>query len=160
MTKRFNLNSVFIVLVAMIVVIASGCSKDLIRPNELSPDQLAAGRLDGTWTGPRDIVTPPNVPAEVFGAMRLVFTTEDSGNPSKFMAQDCPIIFGNTAAGNWSATGAGDSTKVKLTGITPVDDFKVKVSSTSMTISFYMGWENTETKATGKGNFRVTLDRQ
>ncbi|GAA4319727.1 hypothetical protein GCM10023149_18600 [Mucilaginibacter gynuensis] len=162
MIKRFSLRSVFIVLVALIVVAgATSCNKDLVHPdNNLSADQLVAGRLDGTWATPRDIVTPENVPAEVFGSMRLVFTTEASGNPARFMAQDCPVVFGNNASGTWSVKQTADSAKVNVAGIGPVDDFNIKVSSNSLTISFFMGWENTDTKATGKGNFRVTLARQ
>lgn len=161
MTKRLNLKFVLSTLVALIVAtVLSSCSKDVLRPNELSGDKLVAGRLDGTWAIPSSIVTPENVPAEVFGNMRLVFTTEDFGTPSKFMAQDCPIVFGNTTSGTWNVSGTEDSAKVSLVGITPVDDFKAKVTSNTLTISFYMGWENTETKQTGKGNFSVTLTRQ
>ncbi|MGV8880317.1 MAG: hypothetical protein ACOH2A_14955 [Sphingobacteriaceae bacterium] len=161
MIKRIDLNSVFIVLVALIVVSGiSSCAKDTLHPDSLNANQLIAGRLDGTWTTPRDIVTPENVPAEIFGSMRLVFTTDASGNPAKFMAQDCPIVFGITQANSWTVSGVADSAKVNLTNIGPVDDFNIKVSSNSMTISFFMGWENTDTKATGKGNFKVTLARQ
>lgn len=161
MIKRIDLKSVFIVLVALIVVAGtSSCSKDTLHPASLNANQLIAGRLDGTWAAPRDIVTPENVPAEVFGSMRLVFTTDEFGNPAKFMAQDCPIVFGNTPANSWTVNGNADSAKVNLTNIGPVDDFNIKVSSNSMTISFFMGWENTDTKATGKGNFKVTLARQ
>ena len=138
----------------------SSCSKEVIQTNKLVGDQLTAGRLDGTWGKPTNIVTPGNVPAEIFGSMRLVFTTDGTGNPSKFIAKDCPIVFTDGTMGSWKITGTADSAKVNLTGITPVDDFNVKVSSGFLTISFFMGWENTETKATGKGNFKVTLARQ
>jgi len=161
MIKRLNLRSVLIVLVALVLVAGvSSCAKDVLHPDNLSGDQLTAGRLDGTWAAPRDIVTPVTVPAEVFGSMRLVFTTDASGNPLKFMAHDCPIIFSNATAGSWLATNTADSAKVNLTGVGPVDNFSVKVTASTLTLSFFMGWENTDTKATGKGNFKVTLARQ
>jgi len=160
MTKRFHLRSVFVAIAALMVVAgASSCSKEVLRPTSLQGDQLVAGRLDGTWAFPKDMVAPTNVPTEIFGNMRLVFTTDASGNPSKFIAQDCRIVFSN-AAGAWKIAGTADSAKVNLAGVTPVDDFTVKVSSNKLTISFFMGWENTDTKVTGKGNFKVTLDRQ
>lgn len=160
--KRFNSKSVFIALVALFATAAiSSCTKDVLRPDgTLTADQLAAGRMAGTWTTPTNIVTPQNVPAEIFGAMRLVFTTQGPGTPLNFIAQDCPIVFTNGTTGTWSVTAMADSAKVKLKGITPVDDLNVKVTSTTLTLSFYMGWENTETKATGKGNFKVTLNRK
>ena len=83
-----------------------------------------------------------------------------SGNPSKFLAQDCPIVFGTAGAGTWTVTGTQDSALVKVTGVEPLDEFSVKVTGATLTLSFYMGWENTDTKATGKGNFKVTLSRQ
>jgi hypothetical protein len=160
MIKKINLKTVMIVLAAFIVAASSSCSKDTLRPNNLSGNQLISGRLDGTWAAPRDIVTPATVPAEVFGAMRLVFTTDDAGNPLNFVAQNSPVVFTNSTSAKWNVSGTADSAKVKLTGITPVDEFSVKVSSTTLTLSFFMGWENTDTKATGKGNFKVTLIRQ
>ena len=161
MKKRFNLRSVLIMLVALIAIAGvSSCSKDTLHASNLSATQLVSGRLDGTWTTPTNIVTPATVPADIFGSMRLVFTTQKNGDPLKFIAHDCPIIFDNATAGTWAVTSTADSTRVKLTGVGPVDDFSVKVSSNFMTISFYMGWENTDTKATGKGNFKVTLARQ
>lgn len=139
----------------------SSCKKDVLRTNSnLTGDKLTAGRLDGTWASPGDIVTPATVPAEVFGTMRLVFTTDGAGNPSKFIAKNCPIIFSDAVPASWSVNGAADSAKVKLTGVSPVDDFNVKVSSNTLTMSFFMGWENTDTKETGKGAFKVTLVRQ
>ncbi len=147
-------------LFALIGILGMGsCKKEPLHSGQLNPEQLVAGRIYGTWTNPRDIVTPENVPAEVFGAMRLVFTTDEAGNPSKFMAQDCPIVFGN-ATGTWGVSGSEDNAKVTLKGVEPVDNLDVKITSTSLTLSFYMGWENTDTKETGKGNFRVTLTRQ
>jgi len=154
-----NLKNLFVVAAALFVL--SSCKKDELPANSnLTGDKLTAGRLNGTWASPRDIVTPPTVPAEVFGTMRLVFTTDEAGNPSKFIAKNCPIIFTEATPTDWSVTGAADSAKVKLTGINPVDDFDVEVSSNTLTLSFFMGWENTETKETGKGSFKVTLARQ
>ena len=144
----------------MVIAGLNSCSKEVVHPGSLAGDQLTAGRLDGTWASPRDIVTPTNVPPEIFGSMRLLFTTDGAGNPSKFIAQDCPIVFTNGTMGSWKITGTADSAKVNLTGITPVDDLNVKVSSGFLTISFFMGWENTDTKAKGSGNFKVTLARQ
>ncbi|MBX2923906.1 MAG: hypothetical protein KF746_17035 [Chitinophagaceae bacterium] len=157
---RLNVKFFLVLLVAGITGLAS-CRKNVLPPHEVpGEEQLVSGRLSGTWASPSNIVTPENVPAEIFGAMRLVFTTDGSGNPSKFLAQDCPIVFGNTGAGTWAVAGTQDSAKVTLTGVEPVDEFNVRVASGTLTLSFYMGWENTDTKATGKGNFRVTLTRQ
>lgn len=161
MKKKFNLKEVYTLLAVLIGLAGlSSCAKEVLRPDVLSGNQLISGRLDGTWTKPTDIVTPTGVPPEVFGAMRLVFTTDESGNPSKFIAQDCPIVFTNAVAGAWQITGTADSAQVSLVGVGPVDDFKVKVSANSLNLSFFMGWENTDTKTTGKGSFKVTLSRQ
>ncbi|WP_442591308.1 hypothetical protein ACSBL2_08745 [Pedobacter sp. AW31-3R] len=161
MAKRLNLKTAFTVLTAFLVLASgSSCTKDVLRPDELSSNQLIAGRVGGTWAMPRQIITPENVPADVFGSMRLVFTTDEAGNPVKFMAQDCPIIFGNAMEGTWGVTELQDSARVNLKNAGPVDDFKIKVNATSMTISFHMGWENTDTKATGRGTFSATLTRQ
>jgi hypothetical protein len=146
-------------LVAGIVGTAS-CTKDKLKHEVQNPEQLVSGRLAGTWAIPSNIITPDNVPPEVFGGMRLIFTTDDEGNPSKFLAQDCPIVFGNAGAATWTVTGTQDSALVNITGVEPLDEFTVKVTGSSLTLSFYMGWENTDTKVTGKGNFRVTLARQ
>ncbi|RYF26633.1 MAG: hypothetical protein EOO42_01005 [Flavobacteriales bacterium] len=159
MTKKSNLRINLILVLALMLGLSS-CTKETLQPDSLTGDQLTAGRLDGTWASPTAIVTPETVPAEVFGAMRLVFTTDGQGNPVGFIAQDCPIIFGNASQGTWRVSGTAENAKVNLTGAGPVDDFNVKVTSTSMILSFDMGWENTETKATGKGNFKVTLTRQ
>ncbi len=156
---RLNSKFIFAVLVAGVMSCMS-CKKDKIQHTVLNPEELVSGRLSGTWAFPSNIVTPDNVPAEVFGTMRLVFTTDDLGAPSKFLAQDCPIVFGNTGAGSWSVTGTQDSAIVKLVGVEPLDEFSVKVSGSALTLSFYMGWENTDTKDTGKGEFQVTLTRQ
>lgn len=161
MTARKNMTSaLMMLLIAGGITISGSCKKDMPQRGGINKELLVAGRLDGTWTTPVNIVTPDNVPAAVFGAMRVVFTTDAAGNPSKFMAQDCPIVFGNGNAGTWNVSGTQDSARIKVTGPGPVDEFNVKVTSTSLTLSFYMGWENTETKETGKGNFQVTLTRQ
>ena len=156
---RLNTKLLLVLLVAGITGITA-CKKDKVDHEVLSPEQLVSGRLAGTWAVPSNMVTPSNVPPEVFGNMRLVFTTDDTGTPSGFLAKDCPIVFGNAGTGAWTITGTQDSAMVKLTGIEPVDEFTVKVTSTSLTLSFYMGWENTDTKVTGEGNFKVTLARQ
>ncbi|MCO5240973.1 MAG: hypothetical protein M9904_13065 [Chitinophagaceae bacterium] len=156
---RLNVKFFLVLLIAGVMGLSS-CTKDRLRHEMPDKELLLAGRFDGTWTTPGNIVTPGNVPAEVFGTMRLVFTTDESGNPLKFLAQDCPIIFGNTGAATWTVTGSQDDAKVNITGAGPVDEFTATVTSNQLTISFYMGWENTDTKETGKGDFRVTLIRQ
>jgi hypothetical protein len=156
---RLNLKLFLVLLLAGIAGLIS-CTKDKLRHEVLSAEQLVSGRLAGTWANPGNIVTPDNVPPEVFGGMRLVFTTDEAGNPSKFLAQDCPIVFGNAGAGTWTITGTQDSATVNVTGVEPLDEFSVKVTGSTLTLSFYMGWENTDTQATGKGDFQVTLTRQ
>lgn len=158
MQTRLNFKSNLIALLVLVVIGLSGC-KDDVQVGTLDAELLTPGRIGGTWAKPTNIVTPGGVPTEVFGAMRLVFTTDDSGMPAKFLAEDCPIIFG-PSAGTWSVTGSQQEAKVKLTGVTPVDEFTAKVSSGALTISFRMGWENTETGVTGQGDFSVTLSRQ
>ncbi|MGN6438290.1 MAG: hypothetical protein ACTHMM_17240 [Agriterribacter sp.] len=154
-----NAKILLVMLVAGIAGTAS-CTKDKLKHEVLNPGQLVSGRLAGTWAVPSNIITPDNVPPEVFGGMRLIFTTDESGNPAKFLAQDCPIVFGNAGAATWTVTGTQDSALVNVAGVEPLDEFTVKVTGSSLTLSFYMGWENTDTKVTGKGNFRVTLARQ
>jgi hypothetical protein len=156
---RLNVKLFLVLLVAGIAGMTS-CTKGKLQHEVLGPEQLVSGRLVGTWASPSSMVTPDNVPPEVFGGMRLVFTTDASGNPSKFLAQDCPIVFGTGGAGTWTVTGTQDSALVKVTGVEPLDEFSVKVTGSTLTLSFYMGWENTDTKATGEGNFKVTLSRQ
>jgi len=156
---RLNAKLLLVLLVAVIAGVSS-CTKDKIQREVPSPEELVSGRLAGTWAVPSSMLTPDNVPPEIFGTMRLVFTTDAEGSPSKFLAQDCPIVFGNTGAGSWSVTGTQDSALVKVVGVEPLDEFTVKVTGSTLTLSFYMGWENTDTKATGKGNFQVTLTRQ
>lgn len=156
---RMNAKFLLVLLVAGLTGVVS-CTKDKLNREVPGPEELVSGRLTGTWAVPGNIVTPDNVPPEVFGAMRLVFTTDASGKPDKFLAQDCPIVFGNAGAGAWTVTGTQDSALVKVTGVEPLDEFSVKVTGATLTLSFYMGWENTDTKATGQGNFKVTLARQ
>ena len=150
----------FVVLFVAGIAGMGSCTKEKLQHEVLSPEQLVSGRLAGTWASPSSMVTPDNVPPEVFGGMRLVFTTDASGSPSKFLAQDCPIVFGTSGAGTWTITGTQDSALVKVTGVEPLDEFTVKVTGSTLTLSFYMGWENTDTKATGQGDFKVTLTRQ
>lgn len=156
---RLNAKILLVLLVAGVTGSAS-CTKDKLKHEVPPPEQLISGRLAGTWASPGNIVTPDNIPPEVFGGMRLVFTTDASGNPASFLAQDCPIVFGNAGAATWTVTGTQDSALVKIVGVEPLDEFSVKVTGSTLTLSFYMGWENTDTKATGKGDFRVTLTRQ
>jgi len=105
------------------------------------------------------MATPEGVPPEIFGAMRLVFTTNEEGLPDKFLAQECPIVFSGGASG-WQATGDENDATIRLGEVGPVDEFNAKVTNTTLTISFHMGWENTETGETGRGDFRVSLNRQ
>lgn len=156
---RLNTKLFFMLLVAGITGVTS-CTKEKLKHEVLNPEQLVSGRIAGTWAVPGNMITPDNVPPEVFGGMRLVFTTDDTGAPSKFLAQDCPIVFGNSGVGSWAVTGTQDSALVKVTGVEPLDEFSVKVTGSTLTLRFYMGWENTDTKATGQGNFQVTLTRQ
>ncbi len=158
MKTRLKFKSSIIALFVLVALGLTSCKDDNLVTT-LDGEQLVAGRLGGTWAKPTNIVTPAGVPAEVFGSMRLVFTTDGSGQPSQFLAQDCPIIFGPDA-GTWAVTGTQEGAKVKLTGVTPVDEFDAKVSSGALIVSFKMGWENTDTKATGQGDFSVTLSRQ
>lgn len=146
-------------LVAVCCLAFGSCEKDLVRDHGLDAEQLVAGRLDGTWGDPTAIVTPDDIPGEIFGGMRLVFTTDNAGYPAQFSAKDCPIVFGSEA-GTWSVTGTADAGKVALSGVGPVDEFDIQVSATSLTLSFYMGWENTDTGEQGKGDFSVTLTRK
>jgi hypothetical protein len=154
MQTRLKLITLFV----LVVLGLSSCKDDSLS-EAMDAAHLTSGRLGGTWAKPTSIVTPEGVPAEVFGAMRLVFTTDENGKPSEFLAKDCPIIFGSSA-GTWAVSGSQENAKVTLTGVTPVDEFDAKVSSGTLTISFRMGWENTDTKATGQGDFSVTLSRQ
>lgn len=156
---RLNAKLLFVLLVAGVTGVVS-CTKDKINREVPDPEQLVSGRLAGTWASPSNVVTPNNLPPEVFGAMRLVITTDASGAPAKFLAQDCPIVFGTGGAGTWTVTGTQDSATVKVVGVEPLDEFTAKVTGSTLTLSFYMGWENTDTKVTGEGDFKVTLTRQ
>jgi hypothetical protein len=143
----------------MMLVMGLGSCEDEDLKKTLDAEQLVSGRIGGTWASPSHIVTPEGVPPEIFGAMRLVFTTDNSGNPDEFLAKDCPIVFSGPA-GKWTVSGTQEDAKIKLTGVTPVDEFSAKVSAGTLTISFRMGWENTETGVQGQGDFSVTLSRQ
>lgn len=160
MAKRLKLKTRFIMLCAFVIAAGMGsCKKDGAFTDRLDAGTLVAGRLDGTWANPTQIEVPKNVSPGVFGSMRLVFTTDDEGNPLKFIAKDCPVVFSSKAS-DWSVSGTEERAQVVLTDVSPVDELSVQVSSTSLTISFYMGWENTDTGETGEGNFSATLTRQ
>lgn len=146
-------------ILALLVLMTLGSCQEEVVPDALDPAELVAGRLAGTWGKPTKIITPENVPAEVFGAMRLVFTADGENKPSQFLAKDCPIVFSGTEA-TWQVTGTEHEAIVSLTGVTPVDEFRASVSSTTLTLNFHMGWENTDTGDTGRGDFSVTLSRQ
>jgi hypothetical protein len=158
MKTRLKFKAGLSALFVLLVMGLSSCKDDSLKTT-LDAEQLVSGRIGGTWANPSHIVTPEGVPPEVFGTMRLVFTTDDSGNPSEFLAKDCPIVF-SAPAGKWAVSGTQEDAKIKLTGVSPVDEFSAKVSSGTLTISFKMGWENTETGVKGQGDFSVTLSRQ
>jgi len=158
-TQLIFRRSLHALVVACCLVLASGCNKDIIREHGLDAEQLVAGRLDGTWGDPTAVSTPNDIPSEIFGNMRLVFTTGADGYPVQFSAKDCPIIFGSET-GTWSVAGTAEDGRVTLSGVEPVDEFTIQVSSTSLTLSFYMGWENTDTGEKGEGDFHVTLARK
>ncbi len=157
-TQLIFKRSLFALMVACCLALG-GCEKDPVRDHGLDAEQLIAGRLDGTWGDPTAMVTPGDIPNEIFGDMRLVFTTDADGYPAQFYAKDCPIIFGGEGGG-WLVTGAADDAKVTLADVGPVDEFDITVSSTTLTLSFYMGWENTDTGEQGEGDFSVTLTRK
>ena len=144
--------------VLLVLLTLWGCKEEITHPIP-DADQLIAGRLDGTWANPHNMVTPEGVPLEIFGAMRLVITTNESGLPDKFLALECPIIFSGGAS-DWQVSGDENDATIRLTEVGPVDEFKAKVSSKTMIVSFHMGWENTETGETGRGDFQVSLNRQ
>ena len=157
MRTTLNFRNIIPILFATLMVLSS-CKENPISTTELDDIQLVAGRIDGTWGKPSGIETPDDLPAEIFGDMRLVFTTDNDGYPAQFMAKDCPIVF-SSSAGTWSVSGTETSATVSLSEVLPVDEITIAVTGTTMTISFYMGWENTETGETGQGDFRVTLTR-
>ena len=160
MQTRFKFKTGLLALFVLLAVGLTSCEEDITLPGGvMDSGLLVAGRVGGTWAKPTNIVTPSGVPAEVFGAMRLVFTTDPNGQPAKFLAQDCPIVF-EAKEGDWTITGNQEKATIKLAGIAPVDEFSAKVSSNNLIINFKMGWENTETGATGEGDFSVTLSRQ
>jgi len=152
-------NLLFIPFSLLLILSLGACKKEMISGTELDQDQLVAGRLAGTWAKPTQVVVPEQVSDQVFGDMRVVFTTDEKGYPASFIAKDCPIIFSNDA-GSWKIAQADGKSKVLLTGVTPVDEMEAKISGTNLVLTFHMGWENTETGATGKGDFSVTLVRQ
>lgn len=147
-----------IAVFAILALAFQSCEEAKIIEHGMDAEQLTAGRIAGTWGAPSNIVTPGNVPAAVFGEMRLLFTTNSEGRPDKFSAKGCPIVFSDGAT-DWSVSLTEDIAKINLADVVPVDEFKASASSSSLTISFYMGWENTETGETGEGEFSATLRR-
>jgi|LSQX01.2.fsa_nt_gb hypothetical protein len=139
------------------------CKENTPVSDDLQKDetQLIAGRVFGTWASPSKIITPNDVPSGIFGNMRLFFSVDEDGYPLKFIANNCPIIFDSEEA-TWSVSKieGDDEAEITLQGVGPVDVFNIKVSSKTLIISFYMGWENTETLETGEGDFSVTLERK
>ncbi len=150
--------SLVILSIVVLAIAINSCEDNPIVEHGLDAEQLVAGRIAGTWANPSNITTPGNVPAEVFGEMRLRFTTNGDGYPNQFIASGCPIVF-SSEAGAWSLAVSDSKSKVTLNEVVPVDEFSIEVSSSNLTISFYMGWENTETGETGEGEFSATLRR-
>lgn len=142
-----------------LIVSFISCKEDTVSVSPLDAEQRIAGRIDGTWVNPSDFVTPGTVPEEIFGDMRLVFTTDEEGYPAKFLAKSCPIIFSSSSS-SWSVTGDDTDATLTLSDVSPVDEMTATVTSTKLTLTFYMGWENTETGASGEGDFSVTLTRE
>ena len=154
-----SVNLLFMSLAVLLLLSLVGCKKDLISGVALDQEQLIAGRLAGTWAKPTQVLVPEQVSDQVFGDMRIVLTTDDKGYPASFIAKDCPIIF-SANAGTWNVAHTDGKSKLLLTGVTPVDEMEAKISGSNLILTFQMGWENTETGATGKGDFSVTLVRQ
>ena len=152
------IHTIIILLAITFFIVQNSCKEDIISEHGLDAEQLIAGRIDGTWANPTDIVVPDSLPDEIFGDMRLVFTTDNS-YPSQFYAENCPVVFSSSVS-NWSVSQLDSTAVVTLEDISPVDSFIVKVNSSNLIISFYMGWENTDSGDTGEGNFSVTLSRQ
>ncbi len=151
--------TLFVIILNVILISQlTSCKDDSLDDNSLDSEQLIAGRIDGTWANPDNIITPDGLPDEIFGDMELTFTTDEDGYPSLFLARNCPVVFSSSTS-NWSVN-QSDSTVVSLEDVSPVDEFTVEVSSTNLIISFYMGWENTDTGDTGEGQFSATLTRQ
>lgn len=155
MIKKFKL---IILYFPILFVGLYSCKEDTINRIVPKGEQITIGRLSGTWANPTKIITPEGVPSEVFGEMRLTFTTDNYGNPDKFLAKKSPIIF-SEKPGLWEITG-DDFNKVFLSNVEPIDEFEIEITSTTLKIKFYVGWENTETGETGEGNFGVTLTRK
>lgn len=141
-----------------LLLITAACEKDLSNESLIDRDQLAVEQLSGTWGRPFNVQTPGTVPPEIFGNIRLLFLTDASGNPTEFLASDCPIIFNNEQS-HWSTSTTDSGIQIKLSEVGPVDNFSAILDGTTLTLSFYMGWENTETGATGAGDFQVSLSR-
>lgn len=156
--KTFLKLSIAMLSIVMLAGALNSCQDESIIEHGLDAEQLVAGRIAGTWSLPTDIVTPGNVPTAIFGNMRLRFTTTKAGYPDKFIATGCPIIFSSEAS-TWSVTLTNEATDLTLSDVVPVDVFNVEVNSSTLTISFYMGWENTETGESGEGEFRANLKR-
>lgn len=152
------IHTIIIVLAAIFFITQNSCKDDIISEHGLDAEQLLAGRIDGTWANPTNIVVPDSLPDEIFGDIRLVFNTADS-YPNQFYAENCPIVF-STSMSKWSVVQMDSTAVVTLEDVSPVDSFNVEVNSSHLTISFYMGWENTDSGDTGEGNFSVTLSRQ
>lgn len=160
MNKIYSLlrKSFAIAAFAALVLAFQSCKDESIIEHGLDAEQLAAGRIAGSWGSPSNIITPNNLPDEIFGDMRLVFTTDADGYPDQFIAKGSTIVF-SSEAGNWSVDTSGDIPAVTLTDVVPVDEFTASAGSNSLIISFYMGWENTDTGETGEGEFSATLSR-
>lgn len=150
--------SLAVVAIATLALAIQSCQEQTIIEHGLDKEQLEAGRIAGTWGVPSNIITPNDVPAAIFGEMRLLFTTDSEGYPDKFIAKNCPVVFSD-GVGEWSFSISEEIANVTLSEVVPVDEFKASASSSSLVISFYMGWENTETGETGEGEFSVTLER-
>ena len=157
--KSFLKQIFTLIALTFLISALSSCEKQAILEHGLDEIQLAAGRVAGTWTSPSSIKTPDGVPSDIFGDMRLLFTTDKEGYPGKFVAKNCPIVFSSDAE-NWAITLKEDNNEISLTDIVPVDVFSFKVNASTLTISFHMGWENTETGEQGEGDFSATLIRK
>lgn len=153
---KSNIIKIGYFLTLMIALVA--CETYTVQEHGMDDEQLSGGRLVGTWGEPHAIVTPDGVPAGVFGKMRLVFTVDDNGYPEQFYSTNAPIVF-TSGVGEWRYTTEGDYSNITLDQTVPVDNMNVEVSSETLSISFFMGWENTETGETGQGDFSVSLSR-
>ena len=155
----FSIRSLTLLTCLAILSMLSACEEDKVIEHGYDDIQLIAGRVAGTWSNPTNIVTPVTVPSAVFGDMRILFTTDENGYPANFIASGAPIVF-SSIPGTWTVNQTSDKISITLSEITPVDDFNIEVNSSNLVISFYMGWENTETGEKGEGEFSATLSRQ